>query len=95
MVIRDKMRSRTGLEGAEVRPEGPGPRPRLGALGSEKATKLAQKLGQLQPFVAVFLQECMANLHLFGQPNSFLAPALPPVRTQRECGDRSRGEGSV
>ena len=42
-------------------------------MGSEKDAKLAQKLGQLQPFVAVFLQECMANLHLLGQPNTFLA----------------------
>jgi hypothetical protein len=31
----------------------------------EKAAKLAQKLGQLQPFTAVFPQECM------GQPSSF------------------------
>jgi hypothetical protein len=29
-------------------------------------TTLAQKLGQLQPSIAVFPQECMANLHLFG-----------------------------
>jgi hypothetical protein len=27
---------------------------------------LAQKLGQLQPFVAVFLQECMGQLVSFG-----------------------------
>ena len=55
-----------------------GGRAELGA--SEKDAKLAQKLGQLQPFVAVFLQECMANLHLLGQPNSFFAaaPALLP-----------------
>ena len=29
---------------------------------SEKDTKLAQKLGQLQPFVPVFPQECMGQL---------------------------------
>ena len=33
---------------------------------SEKGAKLAQKLGQLQPFTAVFLQEYM------GQPSSFM-----------------------
>jgi hypothetical protein len=27
---------------------------------------LAQKLGQLQPFIAVFLQECMGQLAYFG-----------------------------
>ena len=47
---------------------------RLGRFGidwniresSEKATKLAQKLGQLQPFIAVFRQECMGQLASFG-----------------------------
>jgi hypothetical protein len=33
---------------------------------SEKDTKLAQKLDQLQPFVAVFLLECMGQLAYFG-----------------------------
>ena len=45
---------------------------------SEKDTKVAQKLGQLQPFTAVFPQEysrMWANVHLLGQPNSFLARA--------------------
>ena len=36
-----------------------------GPWGSGKDAKLAQKLGQLQPFTAVFPQECM------GQPASF------------------------
>ena len=40
---------------------------------SEKDAKLAQKLGQLQPFIAVFPQECMRHLHLLGQPNTFFA----------------------
>jgi hypothetical protein len=42
---------------------------------SEKDAKLAQKLGQLQPFIAVFRQECIAwaNLYILGQPNTFLA----------------------
>jgi hypothetical protein len=33
---------------------------------SEKDTKLAQKLGQLQPFIAVFPQKCMGQLASFG-----------------------------
>ena len=33
---------------------------------SEKVAKLAQKLGQLQPFVSVFPQECMGQLAYFG-----------------------------
>jgi hypothetical protein len=33
---------------------------------SEKDAKLAQKLGQLQPFIAVFPQECMGQLAYFG-----------------------------
>jgi hypothetical protein len=32
---------------------------------SEKDAKLAQKLGQLQPFIAVFPQECMGQLAYF------------------------------
>ena len=36
------------------------------ALASEKAAKLAQNLGQLQPFIAVFPQECMGQLAYFG-----------------------------
>jgi ankyrin repeat protein len=34
--------------------------------GCEKDTKLAQKLGQLQPFIAVLPQECMDQLAYFG-----------------------------
>ena len=33
---------------------------------SEKDAELAQKLGQLQPFIAVFPQECMGQLASFG-----------------------------
>ena len=33
---------------------------------SESDAKLAQKLGQLQPFLAVFPQECMGQLASFG-----------------------------
>jgi hypothetical protein len=33
---------------------------------SEKDAKLAQKLGQLQPFIAVFPHECMGQLASFG-----------------------------
>jgi hypothetical protein len=32
----------------------------------EKDTKLAQKLGKLQPFMSVFLLECMGQLASFG-----------------------------
>ena len=35
-------------------------------LLSEKDAKLAQKLGQLQPFLAVFPQESMGQLAYFG-----------------------------
>jgi hypothetical protein len=35
-------------------------------LISEQDAKLAQKLGQLQPFLAVFPQECMGQLASFG-----------------------------
>ena len=38
---------------------------------SEKDAKLVQKLGQLQPFVAVFPPECMGHLGPFG-PTSHL-----------------------
>ena len=38
----------------------------LAALSSEKVAKLAQKLGQLQPFTAVFPQECLGRLASFG-----------------------------
>jgi hypothetical protein len=31
-----------------------------------KGAELAQKLGQLQPFIAVFTQECMGQLASFG-----------------------------
>ena len=40
---------------------------------SEKDTKLAQKLGQLEPFIAVFPQECMGQLAYFGPTNTSLA----------------------
>ena len=33
---------------------------------SEKDARLAQTLGQLQPFVAVFPRECMGQLPSFG-----------------------------
>ena len=33
---------------------------------SEKDAELAQKLGQLQPFMAAFPQECMGQLASFG-----------------------------
>jgi hypothetical protein len=33
---------------------------------SEKDAKLAQRLGQLQPFIAILPQECMGQLASFG-----------------------------
>ena len=47
---------------------------------SEKDAKLAQKLGQLQPFIAVSHRNAWANWHLLGQPNTFLAAVLRGVR---------------
>jgi hypothetical protein len=40
---------------------------------SEKDARLAQKLGQHQPFMTVFPLECMGQLAPFGQSNIFLA----------------------
>jgi hypothetical protein len=40
---------------------------------SEADAKLAQKLGQLQPFAAVSHRNAWANLRLLGQPNTVLA----------------------
>jgi hypothetical protein len=56
---------------------------------SEKAAKLAQKLGQLQPFTAVFpymhsYRNAWANLSRLGQPDIVLAEAHSmPVRRRR------------
>ena len=38
----------------------------LHSAESEKDVTLAQKLGQLQPFLAVFAPECMGQLLYFG-----------------------------
>jgi hypothetical protein len=44
---------------------------------SEKDAELAQKLGQLQPFIAVFPQQRTGQLaSSLGQPNTFPAPAV-------------------
>ena len=55
----------------------------VAAATSENDAKLAQKLRQIQPFIAVFSPECMANLHILGQPNSFLATADPATARPR------------
>ena len=53
----------------------------VGAGPSEKDAVSAQKLGQLQPFIAVSSQECTGQLASFGgQPNRFCAPAPPGWR---------------
>jgi hypothetical protein len=60
-----RRRRRAGCADRESRaePEGPG----AAAAQSEKDTKmLAQKLGQLQPFLAVFPQVCVGRLASFG-----------------------------
>jgi hypothetical protein len=38
----------------------------VSASQSEKGTKLAQKFGQLLPFIAAFPQECIGQLASFG-----------------------------
>ena len=53
----DTQRVRGAGEGAQGEPH---------VEQSEKDAKLAQKLGQLQPFVAVFPPECMGQLASFG-----------------------------
>ena len=52
-------------------------RDRGGAQG-DKDAKLAQKLGQLQPFIAVLIiiVNARANLHILGQPETCLALGL-------------------
>jgi hypothetical protein len=50
--------------------------------------KLAQKLGQLQPFVPVFPQGCTGQLVYLGQPNTFLARGAAGRRRRR--GPRGR-----
>jgi hypothetical protein len=50
-------------------------------IQSEKEAKLAQKLGRLQPFLAIiFPPECVGQLASSCQPNSFLAPGHQPQR---------------
>jgi hypothetical protein len=46
---------------------------------SEKDAKLAQKLGQLQPFMVVFPQECMGQFASFG-PCDLTPFSLPEAR---------------
>jgi hypothetical protein len=48
---------------------------RLGKVKVEKDPKLAQKLSLLQPFIAVYPQECMDQLAVFG-PTLVLTPFL-------------------
>ena len=55
---------------------------------SEKDAKLAQKLGQLQPFIAVFPQECVGQLAHFG-PTSHLARSVG-AEALAEAGARLR-----
>ena len=47
-------------------PAWPSRRPAAGRPTREEDAELAQKLGQLQPFIAAFPQECMGQLASFG-----------------------------
>jgi hypothetical protein len=47
--------------------------------GGEKEAEFAQKLGQLQPFIAVFDMIAWASLHLLGQPDAFRAGGATAV----------------
>jgi hypothetical protein len=66
---------------------------RDGGDQSEQDAKLAQKLGQLQPFIALFPHKCMGQLYLLDQPDSFLAQgrrALSIVGAHGAC--HARGQ---
>jgi hypothetical protein len=58
----------------------------LAAGVSESDTQLAQKLGQLQPFVAAFPQECMGQLASFGSTVTPLS-LEPRDRRRDDAGD--------
>jgi hypothetical protein len=52
---------------------------------SEKDTKLAQKLGQLQPFFILWrysVCNAWADLHLLSKPNTFLALCMDTLHTR-------------
>ena len=55
---------------------------------SEKDAKLAQKLGQLQPFIVVLHRNTWADLHFLGQPNTFLDRRAPRAARARLAGHR-------
>jgi hypothetical protein len=63
-------------------------------LSSEKDAKLAQKLGQLQPFLAVFRyshRNARTNLHILGQPNTVLVSAGASAVLRGRPAARGRG----
>ena len=65
-------------------------------LAGEKDAKSAQKLGQLQPFGAVFPQECIwANLHLLGRPDTLLALATSAGERRPRAPDARAWHGLV
>ena len=51
----------------------------------EKDAKLAQKFGQIQPFIAAYSHRNArrANLHRLGQPNTFLAAGARQIEQDR------------
>ena len=58
---------------------------------SEKDAKLAQKLGQLQPFIAVFPQQCMGQLASSG--TTILTPFSLRPRPRRQEGRAGPAQG--
>ena len=63
------------------------------AWSGEKGARFAQKLGQLQPVLAIFPQECMGQLTYFGAQ---LTPfSLQHWRRPALGGGRARGSGWV
>jgi hypothetical protein len=58
---------------------------------SEKGAKLAQKLGQLQPFIAVSHMNAWVNLHLLGHPNAVLTVGTTWRLSHLELLDKERG----
>ena len=59
------------------------------AVEVRKTSSWPRSWAKLQPFIAALTQDCMAKLHLLGQPNSFLARD-PLAERAREHAQRRR-----
>ena len=69
---------------------------RSAAPKREKDVKLAQKLGQLQPFIAVFPQECMGQLpSLWAKIRSFSLQAEALAGVVGSCYAQDRKPGAT